>query len=162
MGILASLLGRMGYTKLGAYGLIQTPEGRIAMVNPRVLDDGFGGRIVGWRPEDTAPLELTPLELVPRGAAGPVASARAEGIGFAPTIPMPPLVAPQPARAPIAMPIAAPPIVAAPIAAPIPAPPAPAVAADSEPGDTDEWEWQVAMARARAAAETAITAATTG
>ena len=86
MGILASLLGRMGYTKLGAYGLVQTPEGRIAMAHPRVLDDGFGGRIVGWRPEDTAPLELTPLELVPRAAAATIATARADALPFAPSL----------------------------------------------------------------------------
>ena len=58
MGAIDNLLERMGYVKLDRYGLLLTPEGRILSSRPAVLDDGLGGRIVGWDEGDLAAMEL--------------------------------------------------------------------------------------------------------
>ena len=172
MGAIHRLLERMGFVKLDRYGLLLTPDGRILSSRPAVLDDGLGGRIVGWLDGDLAAMELQKWE--PARPAPKQATASRVAVAFAPTVPqpvrppMPPaakVVAPAasvaPVRAEPRLPGVAP--VAAPVVAPVPAPvvaatvPAP-VAAAEEPGE-DDWEWTVAMAKARAAAEEAETAA---
>ena len=55
---LSSLLRRMGFVKLDDFGLILTPEGRILSARSVVLDDGLGGKVVGWREDDLAAMEL--------------------------------------------------------------------------------------------------------
>ncbi|HEY0190602.1 MAG TPA: hypothetical protein VGC42_05725, partial [Kofleriaceae bacterium] len=49
---------RWGFVKLDTYGLALTPEGRVLSTRPGVLDDGAGGRIVGWADGDLAMAEL--------------------------------------------------------------------------------------------------------
>jgi len=56
------LLARFGYVKLNRYGLVLTPEGRILSMRHAVLDDGFGGRIVGWMDTDLVATQLTQWE----------------------------------------------------------------------------------------------------
>ena len=129
MSILDSLLGRWGYVRLDGYGLVRTSEGRILMTHRRVLDDGMGGRIVGWRAEDPAPTVLESMDLVPRAAVKQVEAARS-------SIAMASHVVP-----------------AAVAAAAMAKKPAPKPAATVVEDDDDEWEWQMALARARAAAE---------
>ncbi len=142
----------MGFVRLSRYGLILTPEGRIMSMRPAVLDDGMGGRIVGWRDRDLAAAELQPWEparpAAPKAVAAPVATPRIS----APVAPR--AIAPlRPAPPPI--PVAAP--VAAQAPTPVPAPAKVAIAAPQEE-DEDEWEWEIALARARAAAEEELTA----
>src|SRR5450432_489413 len=55
---ISSLLRRMGFVKLDDFGLVLTPDGRILSVRPTVLDDGLGGKIVGWQEGDLAAMEL--------------------------------------------------------------------------------------------------------
>ena len=76
MGMLDSLLGRLGYVRLNQYGLVKTPEGRIVTLHRRVLDDGAGGRVIGWRAEDPAPMALGAFDLVPRAGGAPSQAAR--------------------------------------------------------------------------------------
>ena len=52
------LLGRLGYVKLDRYGLVKTAEDRILSMRPATLDDGMGGRIVGWRDDDITAVDL--------------------------------------------------------------------------------------------------------
>lgn len=56
------LLARFGYVKLNRYGLVLTPEGRILSMRHAVLDDGFGGRIVGWMDTDLVAAQLNQWE----------------------------------------------------------------------------------------------------
>ncbi len=173
MGAIQNLLGKLGYVNLDRYGLLLTPDGRVLSQRPAVLDDGLGGRIVGWEDGDLAAMELEQWE--PARPAKKRATARRVAVAMAPTIPAParpqaPLaarivapaapvvVAPAPAVAPAA---AAAPFAAAPAPAPaVVAPPTqpPAVEAADEPED-DDWEWVIAIARARAAADEVETAA---
>ncbi len=157
MGAIDNFLRRWGYTKLDRYGLVVTPEGRVISTRPSVLDDGLGGKIVGWLEGDLAAMELEPWggakKRKPKRISAPA------GLHKAP--PAPPAQAAAPiaaapiAPAPVAPTVSAPaPIAApAPVAAPAPAP-APVVAAAEEP-EEDDWEWEIAMARARAAADEA-------
>ena len=172
---LDQLLRRFGLVRLGQYGLLVTPDDRIMSTRPTVLDDGIGGKIVGWRETDLAAMELdrwpAAAKLVKNGGRPLVTQPL-------PTIAMPPMAfvlegprtvdlgprpesgrrsdrSPKPeAPGPVSMPwpVAAPaPMVVARPAVVAPAP-VPAVAPD--PGvEEDEWEWEIAMARARAAAE---------
>jgi hypothetical protein len=177
MGAIHNLLERLGYVKLGRYGLLLTPDGRILSQRPAVLDDGLGSKIVGWRDDDLAAMELEKWE--PPRPARKKATAIRVAVATAPTIPasarpmlpqVAALVAPAvklpglaaPAPAPVAAPpapvVTAPPpapVVAAPVAAPTVTAP---VEAAEEPED-DDWEWTIAVARARAAAEEAEKAA---
>src|SRR5829696_4763620 len=57
-----TLLKRFGFVKLSRYGLVLTSEGRIMSLRPAVLDDGLGGRIVGWPEGDLAAMELQKWE----------------------------------------------------------------------------------------------------
>jgi hypothetical protein len=124
MAAIDSLLKRFGFVKLARYGLVLTPEGRIMSLRPAVLEDGLGGRIVGWPDGDLAAMELQEWE----PARPAPASAVATRLAVAPRL----------------MPMPKPAIVIAP-AAPAVAP-APQV-------DEDDWEWEIALARARVAAE---------
>ena len=54
MPSLQGLLQRWGFVKLRRYGLELTPDGRVRSTRPAVLDDGAGGRIVGWCDGDVA------------------------------------------------------------------------------------------------------------
>lgn len=141
MPAIDALMKRFGFVKLSRYGLVLTPEGRIMSLRPAILDDGLGGRIVGWRDNDLAAAELEKWE--------PARPAPRRAVATPPAIPA--------VRVTAQVPVVAAPAVARPaaVAAPtsIVAPP-PAVAEDE-----DEWEWTIALARARAAAEDAEQAA---
>jgi hypothetical protein len=126
MAAFRHLLRRWGYVKLSRYGLVLTADDRILSTRPTALDDGAGGRIVGWQDADLAMAELQPWEPRPdpglRSPAQPVAQAsrhaqtpalRASGEA------MPVAVAPESAV------------------------------------DEDDWEWMIALARARVEAEVA-------
>lgn len=168
MGAIDNFLRRWGYARLDRYGLVLTPEDRVISTRSTVLDDGLGGKIVGWTEDDLAAMELEPwggakkrkpkrinapasLHRLP--PAPPVVARTA-----APAAPIVPAeaIAPAPAAPPIAAPSVAPAPAPAAVSAPTPIPapaavPAPVVAAEQEP-EEDEWEWEIAMARARAAA----------
>jgi hypothetical protein len=171
MGAIHNLLERFGYVKLGRYGLLLTPDGRILSQRPAVLDDGLGSKIVGWQDDDLAAMELEKWE--PPRPARKKATAIRVAAATAPTIPasarpmlpqVAAVVAPAVKLPGLSAPVAPPPaaVVAAPplaVAAPVSAPTIPAsVDADEEQGD-DDWEWTIAVARARAAAEEAEQAA---
>jgi hypothetical protein len=158
MGAIHNLLERLGYVKLGRYGLLLTPDGRILSQRPAVLDDGGGNKIVGWQESDLAAMELEKWE--PPRPARKKATAIRVAVATAPTIPAPArpmlpqvaaVVAPAVKLPGLVAPVAPPPVVAAPT---VPAP----VDAAEEAGD-DDWEWTIAVARARAAAEEAEQAA---
>ena len=153
MGAIHRLLERLGFVKLDRYGLLLTPDGRIISTRPAVLDDGLGGRIVGWQDGDLAAMELQKWE--PARPAPKPSTASRVAVALAPTLPVRP---PVPVAAKIVAPaVHVPATVAAPVQVAATGPklpgiaPAP-VAAAEEPGE-DEWEWTVAMAKARAAAE---------
>ena len=161
MGAIHNLLERLGYVKLGRYGLLLTPDGRILSQRPSVLDDGGGNKIVGWQESDLAAMELEKWE--PPRPARKKATAIRVAVATAPTIPAParpmlPQVAAVVAPA-VKLPGMTAPVVAPVVAAPVAAPTVPArVDAADEPED-DDWEWTIAVARARAAAEEAEQAA---
>ncbi|MGN6106388.1 MAG: hypothetical protein ACTHU0_14880 [Kofleriaceae bacterium] len=130
MPAIDDLMKRLGFVKLSSYGLVLTPEGRVMSLRPAVLDDGAGGRIVGWQDDDLSAMELQPWEPARPAPARAVATRVA--------------TAPVPATPQVVRPIAAP-------ARPVPAATV-AVAAEPEL-DEDDWEWMVAIARARAVDE---------
>ena len=152
MPAIQHLLQRWGFVKLRRYGLELTSDGRILSTRPAVLDDGTGGRIVGWQDGDVSIWKLsrwsgTPRvgpELTSEVASGEVAS----GEIVAPSAPAP----------------AARPAIPASSEASAPADPAPSrpsarvIPADVAGGatvDEDDWEWTIALARARVAVEEA-------
>jgi hypothetical protein len=171
MAVIHHLLQRLGFVKLGGYGLVLTPDGRILSTRPAVLDDGAGGAIVGWREDDLAMAELQPWEparpaarrarrtTTAQIAESAARSARAVPVSAQVAAPAPPQVAaPAPPQAP---------------APAFPPPTYPAVISEASvlalrpPGaheaelartvapeptlDEDDWEWTIALARARAA-----------
>lgn len=168
---ISSLFRRLGFLKLDEYGLILTPEGRILSTRPAVLDDGLGGRIVGWREGDLAAMELERWQAAP---ASPRATANRSAIVASP----PPPVPVRPISGAIAV-VASPALAMAPLGAnraptPLPLETQPMIRVDElelarvavAPEQTehpepleDEWEWQIAVARARAQAEWAEEAA---
>jgi hypothetical protein len=171
MGAIENFLRRFGYAKLDRFGLLLTGDGRVLTNRPHILDDGLGGKIVGWTDDDLAAMELEHW-----GAPKPQPAKRVAGKKVVqppprpvarPTVPTPVVTAPAPAPLPGVAPVVAAPAVVAPVvAAPVVAapvvvapPPAPIVA-EEEPVEDDEWEWTIAMARARAAAEEVQQAAT--
>ena len=121
-----SVLERLGFVKLRNFGLFLTPEGRILSIRPAILDDGTGGRIVGWKDDDLAELQLARW-------AGPAARPAAEAA-----------VAPRVAVAMVPTPV--PTAIASAV-------PTPAAVADAAVVEEDDWEWTIAIARARTAAE---------
>lgn len=152
MPAIDNLMKKLGFVKISKFGLVLTPEGRLlSMRRPTVLDDGFGGRIVGWMDGDLAAAELA--SWVPTLPASPqaVASRVAPPRSPLPTQPLPVVRAPAPPIPTRAGPVGATPLAivreqpAAPVPALIVAPP-PVV-------EEDDWEWTIAIARARAAAE---------
>ncbi len=147
MGAFEDLLKRQGYVKLDQYGLVLTPDDRILSTRPAVLDDGLGGKIVGWSDGDLAAAELEHWG----AAAKPAAAKRvAANPGLQSVPPAPPRLA-RGTAPPIPTRVTGPaPIVPAFIA---PAPVTkPAVVAAEPVVEEDEWEWEIAMARARAVA----------
>jgi len=145
MPAIEHLLKRMGFVRLSRYGLVLTPEGRIMSLRPAVLDDGMGGRIVGWRDRDLASAELAPWEPARPAARGAVAGPVATSLRISDPVPVrgiAPLAAspaPVPARSAL-------------VPAPPPPPAVAKVAVEVEP-EEDEWEWEIALARARVVAE---------
>ena len=140
---ISSLLRRMGFLKLGDYGLVLTPEGRLLSCRPAVLDDGFGGKIVGWREGDLAAMELARWQSPP---ASPRATASPS------TIPAPISAAPSTRRVALAMAPVGPTRARTPITLEA----QPMIRVDEIEKDEpleDEWEWEIAVARARAQAE---------
>lgn len=138
MPAIDSMMKRLGFVRLRRYGMVLTPEGRIITLRPAVLDDGTGGRIVGWRDDDLAAMELatwSPQPAAARAVATPVASASAPRVAIS----LPAgfdFPRPSPVVEVMTIPVAPPPAVAS----------APQV-------EEDDWEWEIALARARAAAE---------
>jgi len=154
------LMKKLGYVKLSAFGLVLTPEGRVLSMRPAVLDDGLGGKIVGWQDGDLAAAELerwgaAPAPQPARPAAKPAVATR-----VAPPIPQP--TAQMVVReAPVPASVAPIPTLIRPAA---PAKPVARVApvdnvAPQPVAEEDDWEWTIAIARARAAAEEAEDAA---
>jgi len=142
MGAIAKLLHRFGFVKLERYGLLLTPEDRIMAIRPTILDDGVGGRVVGWQQHDLAFSELQAW--IPGET-----NARREVVPPAPLVRA--LSRPAPPPAPK---VQAAPVAKAPPPKPIPQPVvqvAPAVAPQPVV-EEDEWEWEIAVARARAQA----------
>lgn len=88
------LLRRFGFVKLSRYGLVLTPEGRIMSLRPAVLEDGLGGRIVGWSDGDLAAMELqkweparpAPVPAVATRLAIPVVMPRLAAVAPAPQV----------------------------------------------------------------------------
>lgn len=145
MPAISNLLARFGYVKLAPYGLVLTAEGRIMSLRPAILDDGLGGRIVGWPDGDLAAMELQKWEPA-RPASLPAPATRVAAL----PPPIPRIAFPKPAA------VIAP---AAPVAATsAPVLPTPGVAEVGQV-DEDEWEWEIALARARVAADEAELAA---
>jgi translation initiation factor IF-2 len=129
---------RFGLVRAERYGLIVTSDDRILSTRPTVLDDGVGGKIVGWRETDLAAMEL---DHWPAAAKVRAPEARLPAPALAPA-PPPAAVAPPPAVA------AAPPQRAVGTPVTMPAVSAPTVTPASVV-EEDEWEWQIAMARVR-------------
>ena len=152
MSILHHLLQRLGFINLARYGLVLTPEDRILSLRPTVLDDGAGGRIVGWQDRDTAMVELKVWAPAQSTAVHALAS----------RVSLPPIAAPEIAPSPsntqaITADSADQPV---PVAASVEV-----IAVAVAPGptvDEDDWEWTIALARARVAAEEAEAAALVG
>jgi hypothetical protein len=186
MGAFEDFLKKQGYVKLDRYGLVLTPDDRILSTRPAVLDDGLGGKIVGWADGDLAAAELetfgAPAKKAPApkpAAAKPVAANPGVQIapparplpGIAPMATMATLPGISPAIAPIAAPPPAPArMPSATIPPPVPSaqlamiaavpPPVtkPSQVAEEPVVEEDEWEWEIAMARARAAGDEVVSA----
>lgn len=152
MSAIDTLMKRFGFVRLARYGLVLTSEGRIMSLRPVVLDDGLGGRIVGWPDGDLAAMELQKWEpakpapvtaVATRVAAAPIGTTARAVTSPAPQKkgPVPISVAAEKGPGPIST-----------VAASVVAPP--------EQVDEDDWEWEIALARARVAAEEAEQAAT--
>jgi hypothetical protein len=154
MAVFQHLLERWGFVKLERYGLVRTPDDRIISTRPVALDDGAGGRIVGWRDNDLAMAELAPWQ----PEHGHVQAPAQRHVQFPVRPPVPP-----PAIAPARV-VALPPAIPQPSGpAQVPGPAAPrammpAAVAPEAAVDEDDWEWTIALARARAEAEETPTA----
>lgn len=93
-----NLLAKLGFVRLDSYGLVLTPEGRILATRPAILDDGFGGKIVGWDEGDLAVMELSRWPVQPAQPAQPIQP-------IAKKITMPPPVPAMRAKPPTAPPV---------------------------------------------------------
>jgi hypothetical protein len=129
MAAISGLLARFGFVRIRTYGLILTAEGRILSTRHAILDDGLGGKIVGWNDGDLATMEL---ERWHPGTAPTAPAVRAKPLM------RPPMAPPKPVQAPVIAAVRA---------------PSPVQVAHDGPADEDEWEWEIAVARARAAAD---------
>jgi hypothetical protein len=151
MPVIQRLLERWGFVKLRRYGLARTPDGRILSTRPAILDDGSGGRIVGWQDDDLAMAELAPWEPGAQNAQPRIAPRPLPGL--VPAGAPPPRAAPALLAAPV--PATVPPVITT-VSVPAPAaaqpPPAamPVEVAAEAPVDDDDWEWMIALARVRA------------
>jgi hypothetical protein len=138
MTAIQHLLQRWGFVQLRTYGLELTSDGRILSTRPAVLDDGTGGRIVGWQDGDVSIWKLSRWSGPPR-----VGAEVASGL----------ITAPAPAARPAIPAISE---VSA-TAGEAPARPSarviPAEVAGEPTVDEDDWEWTIALARARVAVE---------
>ena len=147
------LLARLGLVRIADYGLVLTPDNRILSTRPAVLDDGLGGKIVGWDEGDLAAMELERWQPIGvPGVAGPKPSP-AKLIALPP--PPPKMAKVLPGISPVAG-VQAVAAVQAPVAAPLPAliaPPAPVQVAPAAATEDDDWEWEIAVAKARAEAD---------
>ena len=165
MGALDNFLRRFGYAKLDRYGLMLTVDDRVLSTRPAVLDDGLGGKIVGWLDDDLAAMELEHIG-VPKKKKPTKLVAAPASLHKLPTAP-PPMPVAAKVVAPAAKLPGLPPVAISPVAAPVVAPVAPPIApeppkvADEPELTEDEWEWEIMMARARAAAEEVQQAAAT-
>lgn len=153
MGAIDKLAKKLGFVRLDRYGLVHTPDDRILSTRPTVLDDGVGGKIVGWLDSDLAAAELerwgAPKEAPRKKIEFPKAAQVIAPMAAPVPAPAPaPAPGPKPvAAAPKPLPGVAPMVVAAPAPAPVPVQVAP-----EPPVEEDEWEWEIAVARARAEA----------
>jgi hypothetical protein len=126
MAVFQHLLERWGFVKLDRYGLVRTPDDRILSTRPATLDDGAGGRIVGWRDDDLAMAELAPWP--------------ADGGAHAPAQRHVQIPATKTVMRPTVAPVASGSVV-------------PVAVAPEHAVDEDDWEWTIALARARVVAE---------
>jgi hypothetical protein len=156
MPVFQRLLARWGFIKLDRYGLTRTSDDRILSMRPAVLDDGAGGRVVGWREDDLAMAELPPWESSTPGASRSYTRPPLPGVA-----PMPPVGSATSAAMPPAAAVPADrPVIPAPLPVPLPlagesssagsAARAAVDVAAAAPVDEDDWEWTIALARARA------------
>jgi hypothetical protein len=113
MPAIESLLRRWGFVKLRSFGLVLTPEGRIVSLRPTLLDDGSGGRVVGWKDNDLAAMELDgwdqpvrPMQVAPLPKKAPLKA------------PSKPVAAPKPAAVLPKPAVVVPPVVPAPVSLP--------------------------------------------
>ncbi|MDQ3368218.1 MAG: hypothetical protein M3680_22570 [Myxococcota bacterium] len=142
---------RLGFVKLAPYGLLLTPEGRIMSLRPAVLEDGLGGRIVGWRDGDLAAMELQKWEPA-RPASNQAIATRVAVATPQRWLPRDTPTALSTIPEVVAVTRVAPVAPVTPVAAAVATPAAPVVAATAEV-DEDDWQWVIALARARAVAE---------
>ncbi len=153
MSALDRVMTRLGFVKLASFGLLLTPEGRILSMRPAALDDGLGGRIVGWRDDDLAAMELEKWE--------PARPATRSAMATPPATPKRPPAPTRPFPVVTTQPAPLPPVASFPVPEPliVPPPAAPPVMvgaaelAEEPVVDEDDWEWTIAMARARAAVD---------
>ncbi|HEX4449923.1 MAG TPA: hypothetical protein VH143_03580 [Kofleriaceae bacterium] len=129
---ISRLLARLGFVRIGRFGLVLTPDDRILSTRPAVLDDGLGGKIVGWDEGDLAAMELEHWQ--PMGAR-PAMPAKIIALPAMAALP-PPI--PRSAKVTASVPITS---------------PAAVQVAPAEPTEDDEWEWEIAVAKARATAD---------
>jgi len=154
MGI-HKLLERWGFVRLRDFGLILTEERRLLTTRRAVLDDGFGGCVVGWTDGDLAAMELARwgTQQPPTASSSPRPVPVALKARAVPVAAPAPIVVPAPIAVPVPIPIAEPVAIATPVAIAAPvviaAPPAAEPEADPDEMTEDEWEWEIAVARAR-------------
>jgi hypothetical protein len=129
MPAITSLLRKFGYIKIADYGLLLNDEHRVVTLQENSLIDAGGGRIVGWKANDLAPMALSvwPATKSVSPAAGPALAT---------------VVATQPAR--VVLPQAAQILTIA---------MEPVAIRAAGVAEEDEWEWEIALARARVARE---------
>jgi hypothetical protein len=144
MPAIQQLLQRWGFVQVRRYGLELTSDGRILSTRPAVLDDGTGGRIVGWQDGDVSIWKLSRWS----GAPG-VGPGVATGVTAPPGPPPPAAIAAIPSSSETS-------------AGAAPSRPSarviPAEVAGEPMVDEDDWEWTIALARARVAVEETETA----
>jgi hypothetical protein len=142
MPVIHHLLQRWGFVKLRTYGLELTSDDRILSTRPAVLNDGTGGRIVGWQDGDVSIWKLSRWPGTLR-----VGSEVASGVIELPPAAAMPAIPASSASTPAG---AAPSRSSARVI--------PAEVAGGPTVDEDDWEWTIALARARVAVEEAETA----
>lgn len=141
MTAIQHLLQRWGFVQLRRYGLELTSDGRILSTRPAVLDDGTGGRIVGWQDGDVSIWKLSRWPGAPRVGSEVASGEVASGVITAPAArPAIPAISEASATAGEAPPRPSARVI-------------PAEVAGEPTVDEDDWEWTIALARARVAVE---------